>query len=154
MDANERRTSYAHDVFGKLTKIIYFDHTFELFAYDPEHRNTKATNCLGQTFAMHYDSVGNLISKVYPSGLTEDYAYDAKYRLTAVTNVLWGTTLYTYDVKDRNTAVTDALGNKTEYSYNLRLVVREILRPQRSLQVLTKCNNKLKKIKLQEGEKE
>ncbi|MFD1406391.1 hypothetical protein [Robinsoniella peoriensis] len=24
-------------------------HTFELFAYDPEHRNTKATNCLGQT---------------------------------------------------------------------------------------------------------
>jgi RHS repeat-associated protein len=123
IDAAERRTRYAYDLFDQLTSVTEN-------AADGACPKTPCNVVTSYT----YDRAGNRTSITDPRGITtHTFSYDAADRLTSMTDALSQTTSYTYDRGNRMVGVLDPRG--TAYSRTIDLDALDRMRQISSAQL-------------------
>ena len=114
-------TTYAYDLAGRLTDIVYPNGVTGEFDYDDADRLTDIEYLDGMTSleAISYvvNAMGIRTSMTDSSGTT-DYTYDALYRLTDVEYPNSDTTEYGYDAVGNRTSLTINGGTPISNTYN------------------------------------
>ncbi len=110
VDAMGRKTTYAYDPLGHLSRI-HFPVTGESATATEQFR---------------YDSAGNLVQEIDPLGNVSDYEYDGLDRLTVIAKPapdpnnpsVRPISTFAYDSASRLTSSTDPLGHVTDFEYD------------------------------------
>ena len=110
------RNEYDDD--GRLVRHIdAFGKAIEL-SHDLENRREVATNRLGASRALEYDSRGNVIRETDELGNVTTRIFDSRDNLLSETDPLGRTTTYTYTATDEVATRRDPLGNTVTYTYD------------------------------------
>ena len=96
-DALGNSTNYTYDAASRLTRVDYFDGTYETWTYHDDGRVASHTDGRGRTTNFHYDaddrlcSVGTTAAIVYPTDTAVNITRDADGLITSFTDAV-GTT--------------------------------------------------------------
>jgi RHS repeat-associated protein len=120
IDTLGRTTSFDYDVFGNATTVTRLAGTgnpvTSTFGYDLTFGNLLfATDPLGNTTTLQYDSRGNLQSILDPLGHSQTFAHNSQGQLTSATDGMNNSTTFGYSGGDL-TSITDPLGNRTNFT--------------------------------------
>lgn len=113
-------TQFENDSFGRVTKTIYVNDTFEEVVYDDTNRQVTSTDKKGNTTSVSYSIYNQTLQETDASGHKKSYTYDPLYldTMTSVTDGNGNKTSYTYDDNNNLTTLTDALNRQKSYVYN------------------------------------
>ena len=114
--------TYANDTSDDISRIDYYDGTFETYTYDSEMRVIEYCDIDGNITKYEYDEDGNLIEASQEADgetiTSSEVSYSDNY-INSETDNLGNTVYYSYD---ENSGVllyaTDASGVTTRYTYN------------------------------------
>lgn len=100
-DPNGNKTSWQHDLEGRVIKKVCADQTACAYSYDNVGRKSSRTDAIGQTTNYSYNLDNTLYQVSYSNAVnptsTVTYSYDPHYlRLSSVANG-WGTVSYSYN---------------------------------------------------------
>ncbi|MCK1985796.1 MULTISPECIES: DNRLRE domain-containing protein [Peribacillus] len=116
----EEITSFDYDLFGRETKVLYPNNTFEEVIYDDLTDTVTVRDANGQVSSTSYDQFGNVKIKKDAGERSLSYEYHPLMIdiITAVIDGKGKTTKYQYDKSGKLTKLTDALGRNKIYEYN------------------------------------
>jgi RHS repeat-associated protein len=101
--------SYAYDLAGNRTQLVYPDGKVVTYTYDADNRLIQVDDWDKGLTRYAYDAVGRLTSATLPNGMTTTYQYDAANRLTKLSHTATDNTLlssYSYEL--------DGVGNRVQ----------------------------------------
>ncbi|MBT2617427.1 MULTISPECIES: RHS repeat-associated core domain-containing protein [unclassified Bacillus (in: firmicutes)] len=116
----EETTTYLYDSYGRETKVIYTNQTYEETVYDDRVDTKKIKDANGQITSISYDQFGNIKSKTDAGERSISYKYHPLQPnvITDITDGKGKTSKYKYDKNGNLTNLTDALGRNKTYEYN------------------------------------
>lgn len=120
MKIGEETTKYEYDTFGRETKVIYPNLTYEETVYDDATDKVTVKDAKGQSTSTSYDQFGNIKSKTDAEERSISYEYHPLYPtvITSVTDGKGKVTHYKYDENGNLSSLTDALARNKIYEYN------------------------------------
>jgi YD repeat-containing protein len=126
VDARGITTAFGYDVAGRRVAVTNawgaLGALTNLFAYDENGNQVRATDSLGRTTTNVFDALNRQTQVLYPDLTKMQTGYDSAGRRVAETNQEGIVTLLGYDGAGRLTAVTNALGKPeqmlTQYQYD------------------------------------
>ncbi|MEI2358745.1 DNRLRE domain-containing protein [Mesobacillus zeae] len=115
----EETTKYKYDSFGRETKVIYPNQTYEETIYDDVKDRVTIKNSKDQA-STSYDQFGNIKSRTDAGERSVSYEYHPLQPnvISAVMDGKGKTTHYKYDENGNMTTLADALGRIKIYEYN------------------------------------
>jgi RHS repeat-associated protein len=135
-DPLDHTTMFGHDTRGNLTQIQDANNHTTILNYSVAARTTvntpngpvveattgglltKATDALGHSLSLVYDSSNNLVGMIDPLNRTATRSFDPLGRLTAATDPLGNQRQFSYDAQGQLAAITDPLGNRNGQAYD------------------------------------
>ncbi|MCT4565098.1 MAG: hypothetical protein N4A68_12410 [Maledivibacter sp.] len=129
-DANENKTSYQYDIFGRITRITNPDSTYkQIKYYDIENKKVEIDE-EGNEYITIYDKVGNLKEeRIKPTNSIQyitKYDHDYLGKITSTRDARGNRTYYRYDDLGRLIEVENPRGEKTSYQYNNQDKIKKI----------------------------
>ncbi len=116
-DAANTTKTYTYDALNRITRIDYWDGSYEENTWDKldrvAHRNRE-----GEITNYAYDGMRNLVSLTDPDGNLTSFTYYRNNLLHTRTDPDGGVTTWTRDIQGRVTAVEDPNGHVTTYIYD------------------------------------
>jgi len=143
----DETTQFETDTFGRITKTLHVNNTFEEVVYDDINRQVTSTDKKGNTTSVVYSIYNQTLQETDAAGHKKSYTYDPLY-LDTTTSVIDGNgnkTSYTYDDNSNLNTVTDALNRQKSYMYNDNDQVTSVKMPTMEFQYQYDQNGNLEK---------
>ncbi|MGF9977327.1 DNRLRE domain-containing protein [Viridibacillus arvi] len=113
-------TKFEYDAFGRMTKILYPNGTYEAVSYDDDNYKVTNTDKKDNTTSVTYTIYGQKQEEIDGEGHKKTYEYDPLYldSITSITDGNGHKTAYEYDVNNNLSKLTDALRREKSFKYN------------------------------------
>ncbi|MEI2467798.1 DNRLRE domain-containing protein [Niallia taxi] len=138
----EEITRYEYDKYGRETKVIHPNNTFNTTFYNEENNSITITDAKGNTNSTIYNNYGETISETDEENRTTKYTLDELYPdvKTSVIDGNGNKTTYEYDANGNMLALIDANNSKKSYKYDGNDQLIESLFPFRGETTLKNIN--------------
>ncbi|MEK5483745.1 RHS repeat-associated core domain-containing protein [Viridibacillus sp. FSL R5-0888] len=146
-------TKFEYDAFGRMTKILYANGTYEAVSYDDDNYKVTDTDKKDNTTSVTYTIYGQKQEEIDGESHTKTYEYDPLYldSITSITDGNGHKTAYEYDVNNNLSKLTDALLREKSFKYNKNDQVTIIDMPKMTFQYGYDINGELNESILPSG---
>ena len=117
IDAENNRTQYFYDDFGRLDSTQYPDASFEQYLYDVAGNVTQLQTRAQQTISFSYDALNRQIQKTLPQNQI-NYSYDLSGLRTLISDTQGYQFDYVYDTAGRVISINDQKNRTLAYQYD------------------------------------